>query len=815
MSSIVSVIIGNCTREFDKEYHYRVPDSLEGRIKPGTRVIVPFGSGNKSKEAYIYKFASDSGVRELKEISRIIDDTPVLDENLLNLAEWMKRRYICTYSDAIKCMLPAGIGVKSLRIAELVKTDENPGENAGKIVSILAENGNRCELTELKRLTGLKSISRQIKSLEKSGWINIREQYTIRVREKTIRAAFLAVPVEEIIDEIENNRIKKIHQIRVLEMLMGNEYLPVADITRFAGVSTAVLDTLRKHGYIDFLDVEIKRDPVKNKEIERTEPLTPTVQQEAALKRIRGYLEKGSFGEILLHGVTGSGKTEVYLQVIRDVIENGKQAIVLVPEISLTPQMVERFKGRFGDDVAVLHSRLSLGERYDQWRLIKDGKIKVVVGARSAVFAPLKNLGIVIIDEEHENSYKSEVTPKYHAAEIARRRCMLEHALLLYGSATPSVETYFKAVNGDIELVELGERANRMVMPEAHIVDMRNELEEGNRSIFSRKLNEEIKRNIKSGQQTILFLNRRGYASFVLCRGCGYTMKCVNCNISLTYHTFDDRLICHYCGYTIKVPQTCPKCSSSYIRHFGTGTQRVEDDIRKSFPESTVIRMDMDTTRCKNSHDEILSTFREKNIDIMVGTQMIAKGHDFPNVTLVGVLAADSLLNLGDYRAAERTFQLLTQVAGRAGRGKIAGRVIVQTYNTEDYSILSACRHDYISFYRQEIMMREKLGYPPFTNIAVVVLNGMNDRLTFSTAKTVREGLAAGFDDVGCSAEILGPARSPISKIKNKYRWRVIIKCKTMDKLINVLSRVSDNYYKRRDKNGIELGVDINPVSML
>jgi primosomal protein N' (replication factor Y) len=815
MGRMVSVIISNATREFDKEYHYFVPGKFENQVKPGVRVIVPFGKADRSREAYVFGFVENTEINGLKEIKRVIDDSPVLDEKLINLAIWMKKRYICTYHDAIKCMLPAGIGVKSFKVVTLLGKSDKLGENCQRVIFALAENGNSCEFNELKKQTGLRNFSRIIKELEKLGLISIHEEYTARVSEKTVRAAFLCMPVEEIIEEIENSRIKRIQHIRVLEMLMENEYISTADIVRFAGVSASVLDTLKKYGYIDFKDVEVNRDPIKNRVIVKTEPLKPTAQQEAAIRMIKEKLDTGRFSENLLHGVTGSGKTEVYLQLIQHVIEKGKQAIMLVPEISLTPQMVERMSSRFGRDVAVIHSRLSLGERYDQWRLIKKGGVKIVVGARSAVFAPLNNLGIIIIDEEHENSYKSEITPKYHAAHIAKKRCIDENAVLLYGSATPSIETYTKAIRGEIGFIELKERVNRRAMPEVHIVDMRRELDEGNRSIFSRCLAEEINKNIKLGQQTMLFLNRRGYASFVLCRACGYTLKCVNCSISLTYHSYDQRLICHYCGFTIRVPDACPKCKSRYIRHFGVGTQRVEEDVKKQFPTSSVIRMDMDTTTAKNSHEQILRTFREENINIMIGTQMIAKGHDFPNVTLVGVIAADSLLNTGDYRASERTFQLITQVAGRAGRGEIAGRVIIQTYNTDDFSILTACKHDYASFYKQEILLREKLDYPPFTNIAVIILNGTNDKLTLQKAKVVKGRLAAGFKKAGVKATILGPARSPLSKIRNKYRWRIIIKCALMDMLIDVLTIVSDGYYKKRDKDGVELNVDINPVNML
>ncbi|MCX8129004.1 MAG: primosomal protein N' [Clostridia bacterium] len=821
MYKVASVIISNSTREFDKEYDYSIPLGFEGKIIPGQRVIVPFGKANSSREAYVVDTFFREETKNLKEIKKIIDEKPVLSKQMLKLAGWIKERYICTYSDAIKCMLPPGIGVKSNRVVRMVKDDNCLKGNLRKMLDELGQMGGECEYEELKRRIDSKSYNKYIRQLEESGCIELTEEFTAKVSDKTVRVAFLALPREEVIEEIESNRIQRIQQVRILEMLLDNEFIAVADIVRFAGVSASVLDTLKKYGYIGYRDIVINRDPLKHRTIESTSPLCPTPQQDAVIGRISEVIEAGSFGEFLVHGVTGSGKTEVYLQLIQRCLEKGKQAVVLVPEISLTPQMVERFKGRFGSDVAVLHSRLSLGERYDQWKLIKGGRIKVAVGARSAVFAPFEDLGMIIVDEEHESSYKSETTPKYNAKEVARERCIQHSAVIVYGSATPSVDAYFNAIGRNwgseegIGLLEMTDRANRMNMPSVDIVDMRKELEDGNRSLFSRRLLEEIEKNIAAKQQTILFLNRRGYSSFVLCRSCGYTVICPNCNISLTYHSHDERLICHYCGFTTRNPEVCPKCRSNYIRHFGTGTQRVEDEISKQFPGCSVIRMDMDTTSCKNSHESILRTFREQNINILIGTQMIAKGHDFPNVTLVGVLAADSLLNTGDYRASERTFQLLTQVAGRAGRGEIPGRVVIQSYNIEDFSILTACRHDYKGFYNQEIKIRESLNYPPFSNIAVVMLSGLYDRAVFNKAKEVRENIRALGAEKDNGILVLGPSRAPISKINNKYRWRIILKSKDMDKLIGMLSEVSDRFYKKRNKINIDMSVDINPTSML
>lgn len=815
MNNIASVAISNSTRKFDKDYHYIIPDKYIESIVPGMRVIVPFGKSNRLVEGYVLDVLSKPEVSQLKEINRLIDEKPVLKRNMINLAHWMKKQYICTYSDTIKCMLPPGIGVKSSKVIKLKRCEAELKGNNKKIIDALFGHDGEMEYEELKNQVNVRTFAKYINSLSEQGCIEVYEEFNAKVREKRIRVVYLVKPEEEVIYDIESNKIKNIKHIRILELLIENECISVGDIVRFVGVSSRVLETLRKNGYVEFGDIEVTRDPVANMTYEKTLPMKPTKEQQIAIDRVKGMLNSGRFMEVLLHGITGSGKTEVYLQLIGHCIEGGKQAIILVPEISLTPQMVERFKGRFGQDVAVMHSRLSLGERYDQWRLVRDGKTKVVVGARSAVFAPFDNLGLVVIDEEHENSYKSEIVPKYHAADIARQRCIIENAVLLYGSATPSVETYYRAKAGEIELLEMTRRTNNMLLPEVKIVDMRDELSCGNRSVFSRGLQKEMRKNIDDGQQTIVFLNRRGYASFILCRNCGYVLKCPYCDVSLTYHSHEERIICHYCGFTVKSPECCPKCKSNHIRNFGTGTQKIEEEVKKQFEDSTVIRMDLDTTTGKNSHEEILRSFRDNNINVMVGTQMIAKGHDFPNVTLVGVLAADSILNTGDYKATERTFQLITQVAGRAGRGKIPGRVIIQTYNTENYSIVSACEQDYISFYDREILVRKQLQYPPFTQLASVILSGIYDKQVLGSAVFVKNELCKFFGKDDTETQILGPSRAPLSKIKNKYRWRIVIKCKELDKLIDVLTKVSDSYYSNSTKNSVALSVDINPVNML
>ncbi|MDD4495072.1 MAG: primosomal protein N' [Eubacteriales bacterium] len=742
---IAVTVILNSTREFDREYDYAIPDNLIGKVVPGVRVSVPFGKSDSIREAYVIGIKEKSSVENLKEIDRLIDNEPVLDKYQLQLGAWMKRRYVCTYFDAFRCMIPVNSTVKA----------------------------------------------------------------------KTVRIAYLARDPEEITELIEGTALKSIQQIRVLEILLENEFVATTDLCRFARVSPGVLKTLSKYGHIEFGEIEVVRNPSTLIEPEQTSDLELTEEQQSVMTGLLNKIETGEFTEALLHGITGSGKTEVYMQLIKHILHSGKQAIVLVPEISLTPQMIARFKGRFGKRIAVIHSKLSHGEKYDQWKLIREGSVDVVVGARSAVFAPFTNLGAIIIDEEHESSYKSELTPKYDAREIARQRCRQHKALLLMGTATPSVTTFFKEQRKPDAYYYIGNRPHNISLPTVELVDMRDELSMGNRSILSKKLTEAITENIKKKEQTILLLNRRGHSSFVLCRNCGEVIKCRNCNITLTYHSYNDRLICHYCGYTVHTPSACPSCGGRQIRFFGTGTQKVEDEIKNIFPEATVLRMDMDTTSRKNSHEKILKQFDDENINILLGTQMIAKGLDYPNVTLVGVIAADSILNMDDYRASERTFQLITQVSGRAGRGDLKGRVLVQTYNTDAYSIQSACRNDYEGFYKQEIMLREQMGYPPFTKISTAVISGSNENLVRRKADELKKMIEDVSSRINIRLTLIGPCVAPVSRIKGEYRWRIIIKCSSLARLVELLTTISDKFASANKRLGVRLSVDIDPVSMV
>ncbi len=550
----------------------------------------------------------------------------------------------------------------------------------------------------------------------------------------------------------------------------------------------------------------------EEKSVEITPFLIPTTQQAEALKLIERGLEKDSSTTFLLHGVTGSGKTEVYLQSIARVLEKGKQAIVLIPEISLTPQTLERFRSRFGGRIAPWHSRLSRGERFQEWMRMREGKTDIVVGARSAIFAPFKNLGLIVIDEEHETSYKQTESPKYHVREVALERAYLSGAAVILGTATPSLESYFQARRGKYELAELATRVDDKIMPEVEIVDMRKELTvRGNRSIFSLRLQHSMQKRLDRKEQVILFLNRRGFSTFVLCRKCGQTMRCPFCDVSFTYHSKTGRLHCHYCNYQEEKPQVCPKCQSHQVGYLGAGTQKVESELRRLLPEARIGRMDSDTTRRKRSYGQILSSFQKHDIDILVGTQMIAKGLDFPKVTLVGVISADTALNLADFRASERTFQLLTQVAGRAGRGDIHGQVIIQTYNPEHYSIQAARLHDYVNFYQQEIEFRRELGYPPFSHLINVTLQSADANRLRKVAGKLGRILEANKEE---GIDVLGPAPAPLTRIKGKWRWQIILKGSEITQMRELLKK-SLSQLKEPASGRVRISLDVDPMGML
>ena len=695
----------------------------------------------------------ESSEFKLKSIEKIVNENGLTEEKV-ELAKWMARRYFCNISECIKLMLPPGTTTK------------------------IIEN---------------------------------------RIKEKNEN--FVTIIDEEVVEsDIEEDKFKSAKQVRILKFLLDNGETNLADLLLFTDTTRDAVKALEKKNYITIEKKHVERNPFFHKVERQSKKLEFTEEQQNAYNEISDKMDKNKYEEYLIYGVTGSGKTEIYLQLIEKALNNNKTSIMLVPEISLTPQTVDRFIARFGEEnIAVLHSKLSIGERFDQWNKIKSGQAKIVIGARSAIFAPVQNLGIIIIDEEHDSSYKSESTPRYNAKDVARYLCYESNIPLVLGSATPDTGSLYRTMKKQSVLLRLNKRANNAKLPEIEVVDLREELSKKNKSMLSEKLQESIKENLENKKQTILFLNRRGFSTFVMCRDCGYTAKCKNCDITLTYHKSTNKLKCHYCGYETKVITKCPECGSENIRYFGTGTQKLESEINTLFPEAKTIRMDVDTVTKKNSHEKILTDFKENKADILIGTQMVVKGHHFPNVTLVGVIAADGSLNMNDYRANEITFQILTQVAGRAGRGEDTGKVIIQTYNPDNFTIECVKQQNDEMFYNTEMRLRKQLKYPPFCDIIVIGVSSKDEQITMKVAQSLHKYLKDRVENENIGIMLYKALPAPIDKIKNKYRWRILIKCKFGEDIIDLMNNTMEKaqtikYCKNGDAN---ISIDVNPTNMI
>ena len=633
---------------------------------------------------------------------------------------------------------------------------------------------------------------------------------TKRVNEKTVNCFEINKSEDEIREALDNNLIRSEKQKNVLEYLLNNGKSTMSDIQLFNDASLAVVNSLVKKGFVRKEIEKVSRNPFVHKIGVKSVDLELTNEQQLAYNSIKNS------GEYLLYGITGSGKTEIYLQLIEKMLKQGKSSIMLVPEISLTPQTIDRFIARFGEEeIAVLHSKLSTGERFDEWNKIKDGKAKIIIGARSAIFAPAQNLGLIVIDEEHDESYQSEASPRYDSIEVAEYLCNKFNIPLVLGSATPSMREFYKAKMGKINLLTLSQRANNSTLPKVEIVDLRDELANGNKTMISCKLQEEIKKNIETKKQTILYFNRRGFSSFLMCQDCGHTFKCDRCDITLTYHKVENKLKCHYCGEEYQIPRECPQCGSKNIKYIGAGTQKLEEQIKEMFPMASTIRMDIDTVSKKNSHEIILDKFRQENINILIGTQMVVKGHHFPNVTLVGAIFADTSLNIGDFRANERTFQTLTQVAGRAGRGNDEGRVIIQTFNPENYAIQYSKTQNYDLFYSTEIGIRKQLKYPPFCDIIAIALTGNNEKNLVTFSKNIHMYLRDRVIKEKFGVLLYSPVQCPIYKIKDKYRMRILIKCLYDDRMHKLLNDMLEKFEKESKKFGSKVIIQVNPNNML
>ncbi len=764
MSSYASVIIDISAKGIDRPFEYEIPDALAGRAKVGSTVVIPFGK--TSRLGYVIDVLAEPSRSKHQTITAVLDEPLAFDETMAELAIWTAEKYVCSVSDVLRLMLPPG---RSRRLRQ-----ENPTSDGAPRYSISQPQVN-----------------------------TKKERYAkLMVSADAARQAAL-----------ELSRAPR--QAAALRALADDGPLPAHRIAAFAGASSATLRALAGKGLVALYMEDTYREPDFTYPEELPLDLQLTAEQRQALTSITE--SNTSTSPFLLQGVTGSGKTEVYLRAIEQVLERGQTAIALVPEIALTPQTVSRFRTRFGERVAVLHSGLGLGERYDQWRRIQDGSYSVVVGARSAVWAPVDNLGLIVIDEEHEPSYKQDRTPRYHARDVAIKRAELSGAGVILGSATPSVESRYRADKKDYHLVRLTKRIEDRPMPAVEIVDMKSAERVGESGFFSTRLLDQLSETIRRGDKAILFLNRRGFANFIICRDCGHVINCVRCNVSLTYHSRERTLLCHHCGFTEPAPSLCPECGGRSIGFFGAGTERVESELKELFPETPVTRMDSDTTTAKDAHRTKLGSFRAQAGGILLGTQMIAKGLDFPDVTFVGIINADTALNLPDFRAGERTFQLMMQVGGRAGRGTSPGSVIVQTYNPDNYAIQALLTGDYDTFYEHEVTLRDALDYPPFSELINIGVSASDEDAAVSlvnrAAEMVRDKMEAGL--LPGVKELLGPAPAPLSRLKNRYRWHLLLKTDGDAATKRFLRDAYSGLVPREVRDAPALTYDVDPMSLL
>ena len=813
-ADMVKVAVSAAPYSIDKPYSYLVPESLAAAAVPGVRVMVPFGRGNKESEGLILARVQEPKLPGSKAIRQILDPEPVLDKAGIDLALWMRGRYFCTVFEAVKTILPAGLWYGLREIWSLAMEPETarsaavgiPG--AWQVLDLLEKQGGKADIRVLRDALG-DGAEKPLKAMKKAEILTCETDAKRKIADKSHRMVELAVNTEDAYALTEPKRRSAPARYEVVNFLATAGRTPAAEVSYYTGASARTLKAMEKAGLIAFSEEEELRVPSLD-DVEPGPEIVLNEEQQRAFEEILGRVQAAKPSVTLLHGVTGSGKTQVYLRLVQETLALGKTAMVLVPEIVLTPQMMRKFSSYFGSRVAMLHSSLKMTERYDQWKRIRRGEVDVVLGTRSALFAPLKNLGLIIMDEEQEGSYQSENVPRYDAREVAKYLCVREKAALVFGSATPTVETAWAAEQGSYQKALLRRRYNENALPEVLIADLRQEILNGNPGLISTPLRQELEKNLAAGEQSILFLNRRGSSRMLLCGECGYVPQCPRCSTAMTYHSANGRLMCHYCGHSEPAADTCPECGG-WMKHVGAGTQKVEEELRELFPEAGILRMDADTTA--GGHEEILQTFERERVPILLGTQMVAKGLDFENVTLVGVLSADISLYVDNYRAAERTFSLLTQVVGRAGRGGKTGRAVIQTYTPGNDVIRCAAQQDYDAFYESEIRMRRLRRYPPFADLFTVTVSGTEEGRVLRAAVSVRETLrqlcrrpelAAG------EPEVLGPAPAPVVKVNNRFRYRCTLVGKNDKATREMLAWLQKDFAKDSANRGMNLFVDHN-----
>ena len=804
---VAKIAVAAAPYAIDKPYDYRVPQPWQESLKVGMRVLIPFGRGNRLTEGFVLAQGTPSE-RALKPISAVLDDKPILQAESLRLAHWMRERYFCTFYDALRTIVPGGYWYHFRTRYEKAKPDAvGETEQEQRILDALQNGAQTGE--QLQAICGA-DCSRSLERLRKRACIRLAMEAKQRIGDKNLRVVHLAAEAEAELAEWERRPKKAPMQYELLRFLRENGATVLPDLLYYTGASMASLRALEKRGWISYTTQEVFRVPHLERDAEAP-PIVLNEEQEKAFAELAPLLEKGEGSLNLLQGVTGSGKTLVFLRMIQQTLALGKTALVLVPEIALTPQMMQRFSMYFGDEVAVLHSALRSSERYDQYKRIEQGRVKVVLGTRSAVFAPLDRLGLLVIDEEQEGSYLSEQSPCYDAREVAQFRCAQAGAVLLLGSATPAVTTSYRVRQGSGRLLCLHQRFNRSALPEVSVVDMRQELRQGNSSLLSLPLRKALEDVLLRGQQSILFLNRRGSSRLLLCGECGFVPQCPNCSVSMTYHSANGRLMCHYCGASERAMEDCPVCGGR-MQPIGAGTQRVEAELAELFPKTPVLRMDADTVASAGGHEALLQRFERERIPILLGTQMVTKGLDFERVALVGVLDADLSLYVNHYQAAERTFDLLTQVVGRAGRGRIAGRAILQTFTPDNDVIVAAAAQDYESFYQAELRLRRQLAAPPFADLLTLTVSGTEESRVRQAAGQLRQELHGYSREQ--SAKLLGPVPARIARLNRRYRYQLTWVGQNDRATRGILAACLRHFYEKKENRGLQLSIRCNAESI-
>ncbi len=809
---VAHIAVDRTAYHFDKPYDYIIPAAFADCALPGCRVMVPFGTGNRKRQGIILSIGESSELEKVKPISSVLDKQPVLSAEMLELVRWIKEHTFCTWYDAVKLVLPAGINMRivaSYCIAENLELDKisDVTDDEKRLLTMLYNSKATVEKSRLLEVSDLPEDSKLPDKLVEKGYLLRTDEAVRAVGDATIKMVRL---VENF--ELTSKLTPK--QSAVVDFLTQVGAASVKEVCYFAGVTQAVITGLAKKSVIELFENVVYRTPVNSYQSHQQKNIKLNDEQQSAFDSLKDMLCSDNGEAALLYGVTGSGKTQVFLRLVDEAVKLGKGVIVMVPEISLTPQTLSLFNSRYNGKVAVFHSAMSLGQRLDEWRRVKDGEISVAIGTRSAVFAPFDNLGLIIIDEEQEHTYKSESTPRFHAREVARFRAAYNNGLLLLASATPSLESFCAAESGRYKLCRLNNRYGNACLPKVHTVDMRDEVKQGNLSPISRFLQDRLEETLSRGEQAILLLNRRGHNTIVTCSGCGTVKSCPNCSISLTYHSANERLMCHYCGYSEKFADKCSECGSDRIKYSGFGTQRAEQELGYLFENARILRMDADSTMARNSYEQKLSAFANGEYDIMLGTQMVAKGLDFPNVTLVGVLNADGSLFSEDYRSYERTFSLLTQVVGRSGRGDREGIAVVQTVSPDNEVISLAATQDYDTFYSQEIGVRKGMVYPPYCSMCLVGFVG-------DTSSDTRDGAARFLEMLRIAGEsspdvkmiVLGPSVASVPKVSGKYRYRIIIKVKNNKAFRVMIADLLKKFMKDPQNRNITVFADINPES--